>query len=355
MKLRHFLWITALWTLCASVSGVTPPPDVAPRRVMPWNTVAYFQEGDLAAVKRVLATESFSGDWLTEAFLAAVGSNNVDLVEYLGKRGWFEACRKDTGCDPVLKAVVVGSGVDTKKMLEFLFSQGFPPTEWALLQASAQISLFNIEASRASFERVKLLCEKGADPTELIVIYKEANSWSAWAYSMAPYAVFREDQPLMDASRDAAEALIAAFFKKGRCKPGAMASTEFDDYLRKAQAFRSSGKFDGLNELQAGRNDARYDPSIETYFLYEAIASGNITLLHHLKDSGWLERCRGRSSYCRPLDAAAKAGVVDPKNPTILKFLVSEGFGLDTLRYRRENLLPLWQRSLENNQIKNMR
>ncbi len=345
MNVRHFLLMTALWTFCASAFGFRPV-GVTWEDPVVLKKIEYFEAGDLAAVKRVLAAESYSGDLLIKAFLAAVRSGNVDLVEYLGKRGWFGACRKDKQCDPATAAV--GAKEGNRKMLEFVLSQAFPPTAQALLQVSAQARPSNIEWLNARIEMIKLLCEKGADPAESIVIYKKNKSFPRWHDRGPPLP----PEPFLEARGAAVEARIAAFFETGKCTTGAMASTEFDDFFREVRVFRD-GRLDRVKELQAGRNAIRYEPDIETYLLYEAIVSRNIrniNLLLYLKDSGWLERCRARSN-CRPLDVAADKGM----NPRTLRFLVSEGFGLDTLTYRREEFLPVWQRFLKDNQTRNVR
>ncbi len=318
MSLRNFVFMTALWTFCASVSGAT------------WEETdgKYFEEGDLAAVKRILAaeSESYSGALLTEAFHAAVRSGNIDLVKYLEKRGWIRACRKDKECDPILSAVFS----QNLKMLEFMLSRGFPPTRMALSVASVQAEPWSID-----FEAVKLLCEKGANPAETLVLQREEKGSLVEASRTTVLQdlearIAQEDStgimnsPLRHMRGTAANIQVAAFFRKGKCKTGAMASTELDDYLREVRAFQD-GRLDEVKESQPERNAARYDPRVETYLLYEAIASKNIDLLRYLRDSGWLEHCR-RRSYCRPIDAAAEAGV----SPETLELLLSEGFEPDT-------------------------
>ncbi len=307
MDLRRFLFVAVLFVFCNPVWGAS------------WEEGSgrYFEEGNLAEVERILADETYSGAMLIDALSLAISSGNVDLVKYLDARGWLKACRKDRRCDPILSAVLGKN----RQMLAFMLSQGFPPTRDALFSAAAQ----------ADFDAVKLLCDKGANPAG-----KKASKEEKGATARTGPTVSEElerrivdprmnlGSPIRSASGVAAEARIAAFFGKGSCKAGAASSPDFDAYLKEVRAFRD-GNLDAVKAFQARRGDVHADPQVETYLLYEAIASRDTDLLLYLKSQGWLERCRARTD-CRPIDAAAEAGA----NSEIFELLVAEGFELDT-------------------------
>ncbi len=316
MSLGRFLFIAALFVFCNPAWSAS------------WEEESgkYFEEGDLDAVKRVLAEGAYSGALLIDALSLAIRSGNVDLVKYLDTRGWLKACRKDRQCDPILSAVPSKN----RQMLAFMLSQGFPPTRDALFQAAAQ----------ADFDAVKLLCEKGASPAGKKTWKEEKSAATRTGPTVLEELERRIAEPRMNlgspirsASGTAAEAQIAAFFSKGLCKAGAAASPDFNVYLKEVRAFQD-GNLGAVKEFQARRGDAHHDPYAETYLLYEAIASPNADLLPYLKNQGWLERCRARAD-CRPVDAAAEAGA----DSEVFALLLAEGFEADT--YNTSHGTPL--------------
>lgn len=282
----------------------------------------YFEEGNLGAVKRLLSKETYTGDRLIDAFRMAAWSGNVDLVKYLEQRGWGNVCRKQKSCDPVNYAVLSGKH---PKMVAHLLSRGFRPTRSALFSASAQVAPDD-EHFFGSLESVKLLCENGANPEE------KSKYMEGSAIRVGPTVLEELEErisethmdlgtPLRDARGVAAEVKVAEFFKKGACKKGAAASTEFDDFLAVVQAMRHGAVVaESLDVL----DEKHLSHQLERYLLYEAIASGNVDLLDELKNRNWISRCRNNLA-CRPIDVAAEVGA-DLK---IFQLLVSEGFEID--------------------------
>ena len=285
----------------------------------------YFEEGNVAAVKKILAKESYSGDLLIQAFNTAVLSGNIDLVKYLDKRGWVKFCRSDKSCDPVLYAVISNKHTE---MIDYLISRGFAPTNSALFSSSALVTPDDETVSR-SFEAVKLLCEHGANPakkskyTEGLSVKLEPSVLELLETRIAkPYMDL--GMPLRSARGKAAENQVIEFFKKGACKKGAASTPDFDDYLAIIKAMRQ-GTINA--EFPAMLDPKNFRPQVKTYLLYEAIASGNLELLVQLKSRGWISQCRKNAS-CRPFDIAAEVG----SDRKIFQFLVSEGFKLDDSR-----------------------
>lgn len=279
----------------------------------------YFEQGDLAAVKRILSKETYSGDLLIEAFQTSARSGNIDLVKYLEKRGWAKVCRNDKRCDPVLWAVL---GKKQPKMVSHLLSLGFAPTSASLFMASALVTPEDEDVA-SSLEAVKILCQKGANPMEK---QRHADGpTDQIALTVLEELEKRIAEPHMDLGstrRDArgmaSEILVAEFFRKGACRKGAATSTEFDNFLANVRAMREGNLPPALQTM-------RLKPQVERYFLYEAIASGSLYLLEHLKNQGWISRCRQHPN-CRPIDVAAEIGV-DLK---VFQFLTSEGFEIDS-------------------------
>lgn len=127
--------------------------------------------------------------------------------------------------------------------------------------------------------------------------------------------------PLRSARGTAAEIQVAEFFKKGACKKGAAAATDFEDYRALVRAMRQGSiSTEGVTTLDT----KRFQPQVERYLLYEAIVSGKLDFLKDLKRHGWFSRCRENAS-CHPLDVAAEVG----SDLQILQFLASEGFEID--------------------------
>lgn len=279
----------------------------------------HFEQGDLAAVKRVLSKETYSGDLLIEAFQTSVSSGNIDLVKYLEKRGWAKVCRNDKRCDPVLWAVL---SKKHPKMVSHLLSLGFAPTSASLFMAAALVTPED-EDLTSSLEAVKILCQKGANPLQKqrrtdgptdqigLTVLEELETRIA-----EPHMDL--GTTLRDARGMASEVLVAEFFRKGACRKGAVTSTEFDDFLANVRAMRDGN-------LPLALDTMRFKPQVERYLLYEAIASGSLYLLEHLKSRGWISRCREHPN-CRPIDVAAEMGV-DLK---VFQFLTSEGFEIDS-------------------------
>ncbi|BCO25370.1 hypothetical protein MIZ03_0230 [Rhodoferax lithotrophicus] len=285
-----------------------------PARCATWEETdgRYFEQGDLAAVKRLLAKENYSGDLLIQAFETAAMSGHMDLVQYLDKRGWLEICRHDKRCDPVLYAVI---GKKFPKMVAYLLSRGFSPTRSALFSASATVTPDD-ETLASSLEAVKILCEQGANPAERdgpTVLEELEKRITAQSMDLGT--------PLRSARGTAAEIQVAEFFKKGACKKGAAAATDFEDYRALVRAMRQGSiSTEGVTTLDT----KRFQPQVERYLLYEAIVSGRLDFLTDLKRRGWFSRCRENAS-CRPLDVAAEVGA----DLQILQFLASEGFEID--------------------------
>lgn len=279
----------------------------------------YFEQGDLAAVKRILSKETYSGDLLIEAFQTSAMSGNVDLVNYLEKRGWAKICRNDKRCDPVLYAVL---SKKHPKMVSHLLSIGFTPTGASLFHAAALATPEDEDLTR-SLEAVKVLCQKGANPLEKQ--RRTDGPTDQIGPSVLEEMETRIPEPHMDLGstlRDArgmaSEVLVTEFFRKGACRKGAATSNEFDDFLANVRAMRDGNLPPALDMI-------RFKPQIERYLLYEAIASGNLDLLEHLKSRGWISRCREHRN-CRPIDVAAEMSV-DLK---VFQFLTSEGFEIDS-------------------------
>lgn len=282
----------------------------------------YFEQGDLKAVRELLSREQYSGDRLLEAFQTAAWSGNVDLVKYLDQRGWGNVCRKSRGCDPVNYALLSRKH---PKMVGYLLSRGFPPTREALLSASSQVTP-DLESVSGGMEAVKLLCEQGADP--LATRKGEGTSTSRNAPTVLAELEQRTadshmdlGMPLRAARGEAAEVQVAEFFARGMCKKGAKVSKVFDDFLGIIHLIASKTADE---KLLAFLNEKKFRPQVETYLLYEAIASSNHELLRHLKTRGWMSRCR-QSASCRPFDVAAESG----SDTEVLAFLETEGFELD--------------------------
>jgi hypothetical protein len=282
----------------------------------------YFRRGDLTAVKRILSKESYSGDLLIQAFQTAVMSGNIELVEYLGKRGWVKTCRRDKSCAPVVYAALSKS----PKMVKHVLSLGFAPAREALFFASAAVNPDDASVSN-NLESVRLLCDNGANPGERQE-HKEGSTVRT-GLTVVEELEKRITDPVMDlgsplssARGIAAEAQVAEFFKKGACKKGATSSTDLDDYLVLVRAMRG-----GTAEIKipAVLDKLQFRPQVERYLLYEVIASGNLDLLAQLKSRGWISRCR-KEAACRPVDIAGEVGA----NSEILQFLASEGFELDS-------------------------
>jgi ankyrin repeat protein len=285
----------------------------------------YFEEGDVAAVKKILSKKPYSGDLLIQAFETAVQSGNIDLIKLLDNRGWVKICRSDKSCDPVAYAVI---SKKHPKMVDYLLSRGFTPTSSALYSSSAQVIPEDETVSR-SMEVVKLLCEHGANPAT------KSQNKVGLSVQLDP-SVLEEletriaephmdlGSPLREARGTAAEIQITEFFKKGACKKGAASTTYFDDYLTIVRVMRKGT----VNAKFPAMLDTKYlRPQVKTYLLYEAIASGSLDLLAKLKSRGWMSHCR-ENATCRPFDIAAEIGA-DKK---IFQFLVSEGFKLDDSR-----------------------
>lgn len=294
---------------------------VAPAYGASWEQTdgQYFEKGDLPAVKRLLSNEQYSGDLLLDAFQMAALSGNVDLVRYLEQRGWGKACRKSRGCDPVHYALLSRKH---PKMVGYLLSRGFPPTREALLSASFQVTP-DLETVSGGMEAVKLLCEYGADPSARR--HGESNSatqTSLTALEELEQRIAGSHMTTLQAARGvAAEVEVAEFFKRGMCKKGAKASKDFDVFLG---IIRLIARQTVDEKLLAVFEEKKFKSQVETYLLYEALATSNHELLGRLKNRGWISRCR-QSATCHPFDVAAEAG----SDPAILMFLVTEGFDLD--------------------------
>lgn len=281
-----------------------------------------FEAGDVAAVKRILSQTNYSGELLIQAFETSVMSGNIDLVKFLDKKGWLEICRKDKRCDPVSYAVM--SRI-RPAMLTYLLSRGFKPTSGALYFASAKVTPDD-ETISDSLKAVKILCEGGANPSG-----KGARDASELGQATALQELEKRQtentmdlgSPLRSARGEAAEVVVASFFKSGACKKGAMATTDFDDYLATVLAFRH-GDIQAIASVLTP--SPHFKPRVETYLLYEAVASGNLDLLERLKSDGWISRCRG-NMRCRPIDVAAEIGA----NQQTLQFLAAEGFDIDSI------------------------
>ncbi len=314
MNFMHKAWIgvVLLWAVLMPTHGAT------------WEDTdgRYFEQGDLAAVKRLLAKDNYAGERLIQAFETAVMSGNIDLVQYLDKRGWLKICRQDKRCDPVLYAVI---SKKHPKMVAYLLSRGFPPTGAALFSASAAVTPDDDTLAR-SLEAVQLLCEHGANPAEKYQ-YEEGKTVRDGPTVLEELEKRITAQsmdlgtPLRSARGTAAEIQVAEFFKQGACKKGAAAATDFERYHALVRAMRQGSI---RTELATLLDAKRFQPQVERYLLYEAIVSGRLDFLTDLKRRGWFSRCRENAS-CRPLDVAAEVGA----DLQILQFLVSEGFEID--------------------------
>ena len=284
---------------------------------------AAFSTGDIAAVKRILAKDhdrGYSGEQLIEALEQAILHGQVELVKYLATRGWLEVCRKAPNCHSVDWAT------DSVEMLQYLVSKGFPITIDALRSAS--------ETGR--LQAVEFLCDRGANPHEkyrysvydykqnksvlhegtALQMLKESNSYTGKAQ-------WSSENPLRDAQWSAAVVKVAEFIEKGLCRRGVKPSSLLAKYEQEVKALKEPNISVARQLFSPSDADAIH-PTVLTYLLYEAIASGSLEILDYLKGIGWLDRCK-KTPLCRPAEIAALTGAGDH----LFKFLVSEGFEID--------------------------
>lgn len=278
----------------------------------------YFWSEDIEAVKRILAKEDYSPRLKVDVLENLILAGKVKVVKYLAARGWLKVCRKAKSCNTVDYAT------DNVEMLQFLLSQGFPITKETLKNA----------ATNGNLDSVRFLCEKGVDPNAKIQYeaYSDTAKISGTGTVLdfikagQPYSggrPFTTGDPLRDAKYPASIVRVAEFLESGQCKKGALPSARTDSYAEGAAALRE-GNVDAVKLLFEQRDTGKTHPRIFTYLLYEAVTSGSIELLQHLKSIGWIKKCHS-IGYCRPFEVAAQFGV----NEQVFEFLFTESFQLD--------------------------
>lgn len=291
----------------------------------------FFINGDLAAVKRILSKEKYSGDQLSLAFNFAASSGNVALTQYLDSLGWIKACNKLRDCKPMQWASM---NHPRPQMVEWLLSKGFK-SDAESLEAAAVVNLPQDDTIADSFAVVKLHCENGVNPLVSVSYQHEGKK-----VVVAP-VVERLSERLNSASQDqgyallhararAAEVITTSFMKAGLCKKGAKKSTWFDDYLNLVTASRAGDTdIEKANAYIAANISKEWRAMVENYLMSEAIvitdATQKLSMLNAYKTAKWLERCR-QNQYCSVIDVAAESGA----DKATFDFLAKEGYPLDS-------------------------
>ncbi|MBR7801385.1 SH3 domain-containing protein [Undibacterium fentianense] len=291
----------------------------------------FFINGDLAAVKRILSKEKYSGDQLSLALNFAASSGNVALTQYLDSLGWIKACQKLRDCKPIQWASMNQA---RPQMVEWLLSKGFK-SDAESLEAAAVLNLPQDSTVANSFAVVKLHCENGVNPLLSTSYQHEGNK------VMVASVIERLSERLNSASQDqgyallhararAAEVITTSFIKAGLCKKGAKQSTWFDDYLNLITASRPGDTdLSKSNVYLAAKVGKEWRGIVENYLMSEALlskdAAQRLSMLNAFKTAKWLERCR-QNRYCSLIDVAAESGA----DKATFDFLANEGYPLDS-------------------------
>ncbi len=283
-----------------------------------------FERGDLEAVKRVFGGKGSKAPF-QESILAAINSGNVELVKYLDSRGWLKCTKtEEWDCDYVGYAAHSPAHDGSVQMLTFFLARGFPVTLTALRSA----------ATWGNLQAIDLFCKRGAKVDEKFSYEVHGVKYSGTILDEQKKYIDRAlaygKDPLSDSRVFAGQAKVIEYLEGGRCATARTQSAYVDSYMAEVRALRR-GDVKVAKDLIAQRKASADDPRVQTYELYEAIASGNLELLQYLKSAGWLERCRS-TSYCFPLHIAAQTAT-DIK---VLDFLISERFGVDAYNHESE-------------------
>lgn len=300
----------------------------------------FFINGDIKAVKRILAQEKYSGDQLALAFNFAASSGNVALTQYLESLGWIKACNKLRDCQPMQWASMNNP---RPQMVEWLLSKGYKSDQGSL-ESAAVLNLPNDSTVASSFTVVKIHCDNGVnpltsrsyidngkkvvDPTVLQSLSDRLNS-----------ATQDQGYALLHAKARAAEVVTTSFIKAGLCKKGAKQSTWFDEYLKLIAATRAGDSdLSKANTFIVTNISKEWRSIVENYLMNEAVAikddTQRLSMLNAYKETMWLKRCQ-QAPHCSVVDVAAEIGA----DKASFEFLAKEGFQLD--RPNKSGVTPL--------------
>jgi len=293
-----------------------------------WIKADIFRAGNLAAVKRdYQSLDSFC----PECMWSAIASGNVELVKYLDKIGWFKKCAEPEAigtCDDPISTTAHFGSVD---VLRYLLSKGY----------AANTETLSIASHSGKFDQVTFLCRHGIDPSKDYTEYHaDGKTRGVPVLERAKNILARSGgyagDGLEDARRTASIAKSVDYIESGECKAAPKKAPYADEIYKSEVKAMRRGDVDAVRKSLEKRDAAKDNPRVQAYELYEAVASGNLTLLQYLKDVGWLNRCR-KSAFCMPQHVSAKENV-DIK---ILDYLISEGFGVDSYDLGNKGSSPL--------------